>query len=76
MGEAITDWVNAVGEKWLTAGGFFIGMLFGGIILLITVKSIGRRGLEDPFAEWEDEEDMPDDIDNTIDIEDTNKERD
>lgn len=56
MGQAITEWFNAAGEHWLVAGGFLLGLLSGGLILLITVKSIGKRGLDDPFAEWEDEE--------------------
>lgn len=56
MGQAITEWFNAAGEHWLVAGGFLLGLLSGGLILLVTVKSIGKRGLDDPFAEWKDEE--------------------
>lgn len=56
MLDKVINLIESVGEKWLTVGGFFVGLLVGGIILMLSVKSARSRDEENPFAEWDEEE--------------------
>lgn len=55
MLDKIVDAVNGIGETGLTIGGFVIGMLIGGMILMASLKG-ARSRYEESFAEWEEEE--------------------